>query len=191
MPTVTFKEADTFSFVTDGRTIEDMLQEQVGWEQVSSLVCDDLSNMFQAMGFHGFKRHERYEARGEAEEARCLRKLIYDVSVARTTVDITYSALPASATLRVILGWKQTWYEGNLSRLSSMLTIATSTGKWQYVPWLQEAIECQGKKIKNLAKLIQNITIAGWDNGHHLLMINAKMHKKFKLKEKKIGYDID
>lgn len=192
MSSVHFSESSMPDFITNGRSVEDMLQEQVGWEQVSSLVCDDIANLYQTMGFHGFKRMERFESREEAEEARCLRKLIYDVATVRTTVDLVYSALPASATLKGIMMWKKEWYEANLKRLISIMTVAMGTGKFQYTCWLQKAIKCQQCKLKDLIKAMQGIEIAGWDNGHHLMVLNKWVHRKYKAKEKKIqGRQID
>jgi len=182
---VKFSEADVYSFVTEGRTVENLLEEQVGWKQISSLVCDDLANMFQSMGYHGFKRMSRYHARKEAEEARCLRKLIYDVANVRTMVNLDYSALPVNVSLHNIFDWQKTWYESNLKRLCSIMTVVLGAGQYQYSCWLQKAIDCQGMMLKDHVKLMQNIGIAGWDNGHHLMIINKFLHKKYKCKEAK------
>jgi len=188
---ITFSENGDYSFDPAGRTVEDMLQEQVGWEQMSSLVCDDIANLYQTMGFHGFKRMERYEARGEAEEARCLRKLIYDVASVRTTVDLVYSALPVTATLKGVMEWKKLWYESNLKRLNAIMGAVMATGSYPYMSFLEKAIDCQTCKLKDLLKAMQGIEMAGWDNGHHLMVLNASLHRRYKKKESKQGYDIE
>lgn len=188
---ITFSESGDYSFDPAGRTVEEMLQEQVGWEQVASLACDDIANLYQTMGYHGFKRMERYEARGEAEEARCLRKLIYDVASVRTTVDLVYSALPVSATLKGIMDWKKLWYESNLTRLNAIMSAVMATGQYPYMSWLQKAIDCQACRLKDLVKAMQGIEIAGWENGHHLMVLNAALHRRYKKKESKQGYDIE
>ena len=167
----------------------DLLQE-VGTLIFANLMFHiDSKNICHKLGYNGFKRWHRFATRNDAEILKKIECHIVEYFDELPVFTNSYiKAVPKTLQEHLV-----SWYNREfakflrLNEIKGLLQTNKLFVEAELVQCIIEDVLCEVKKIKRIQLDFSNVAY----NAHHISIVDKNIHRKYKKKEKKQGYEIE